>query len=189
MGRERGPAAARSPDSDVTARPNSTVRTAGLATGLALAALLVFAFRVPASEQSLGAGIRVQVSLPGELDAERRHLLATRDLLPVRAAAARGSLELRSITSVPVRVSARLSGGERDLDHLLRIELTAGGKRLAAGSLAELRKPSRPVRLPAGATARLRMRAWLPADVEDFDGRQARATLVLKAELPEAGRR
>ena len=173
----------------MTVNQNKTVRVAGLATGLALAALLVIAFRVPASEQPLGAGIRVQVSLPGELDADGRTLVAARDLLPGPAASAHGSLALRSITSVPVRVSGHLRGGARDLDRLVRIELRAGGRRLAAGPLGGLRRTSRALVLDPHESTRLRFRAWLLDGASGFGGRQARATLVLKAELPKEARR
>ncbi len=53
----------------MTSSSQRTARAAGLVTGLALAALLVFAMRVPASDQPLGAGVRVEVLPPGELDA------------------------------------------------------------------------------------------------------------------------
>ena len=47
------------------------IRTAGIATGLALAALMVLAFRVPASSQSLGAGVRFEAVAPGEVHVPR----------------------------------------------------------------------------------------------------------------------
>ena len=48
------------------------IRTAGIATGLALAALLVLAFWVPASGDSLGAGVRMAAVAPGEVHVPAR---------------------------------------------------------------------------------------------------------------------
>ena len=49
----------------MTSSTQRAARAAGLVTGLALAALLVFAMRVPASDQPLGAGVRVEVAAAG----------------------------------------------------------------------------------------------------------------------------
>ena len=86
---------------------SAPLRTAGIATGLALAALMVLAFRVPASSQSLGAGVRFEAVAAGEV-----HVPHTGAFLKV------GGLK-------PGGRSARAPGDERD---------TRSGGRAPAGA-------------------------------------------------------
>jgi hypothetical protein len=155
------------------------IRAAGLATGLALTALLVLAFRVPASERPLGAGLRVSMSLPGELEASSRTLLSEPGL--VRGdGRARGEIELSSITSLPVRVRTRLRGA-RALDRLVLVELRAGRRLLASGPLGRLRRRVRSLELAPYEARTLRLTARLAPEANGFDGTSARVRLDLHA--------
>jgi len=154
-------------------------RAAGLATGLALAALLVLAFRVPASERPLGAGLRVSMSLPGELEASSRTLLSEPGLV-LGDGRALGELELRSITSLPVRVRTRLRGA-RTLDRLVLVELRAGRRLLASGPLGRLRRRVRSLELAPYEARTLRLSARLAPEASGFEGTRAGVRLDLHA--------
>jgi hypothetical protein len=70
-------------------------------------ALLVFAMRVPASDQPLGAGVRVEVQPPGELDAGADPVPLSAPSL-VAGEERRGAVPLRNITVGDVRVQVRV---------------------------------------------------------------------------------
>ena len=164
------------------------IRAAGLATGLALTALLVLAFRVPASERPLGAGLRVSMSLPGELEASSRTLLSEPGLVRGGDGRARGEIELSSITSLPVRVRTRLRGA-RTLDRLVLVELRAGRRLLASGPLGGLRRRVRSLELAPYEARTLRLTARLTPEASGFEGTRARVRLDLNARsITEAGR-
>jgi hypothetical protein len=165
------------------------MRTAGIATGLALAALLVLAFRVPASGHTLGAGVRVVAAAPGELHVpDGGAFLTARDLTP-GGAAARARLPVGNVTRGPVDVRVRAHGGGRQLDSGLRMELSAGGRRLASGPLAALRHWSRPMRLERAGERTIRARAWIADGATDTAGRRVDLDLQLDADLVENARR
>ena len=158
------------------------MRTAGIATGLALAALLVLAFRVPASGQGLGAGLRVVAAAPGELHVPGGAVLAARGLTP-GGRSVRGSLPVQNVTRGPVEVRLRARGGGHDLDRALRVTLRVGGRHLASGPLARLRRWSRPVRVERGEERTVRAAAWIASGARDTAGRRVALDLELDARL------
>ena len=169
----------------------ATTRTAGIATGLALAVLLVLAFRVPASGQALGAGVRITAASPGELHVPAPAggaFLAARGLMP-GGRSVRATLPVRNVTRGPVDVRLRARGGGHELDRALQVELRAGGRRLASGPLAELRRWSRSLRVERGAERTVRARAWIAAGAVGTTGRRAELDLELDARLAEASKR
>ena len=101
------------------------IRTAGIASGLALAALLVLAFRVPASSEMLGAGVRFTAMAPGEV-----HVPSTDSFLEVGkltpgGRAARATLPVTNVTRGPVDVRMRARMASHDLDRAVRVEVRA----------------------------------------------------------------
>jgi hypothetical protein len=165
------------------------IRIAGIATGLALAALLVFAFRVPASGQSLGAGVRIVAMASGEVHVPRADAFLEVERLTPGGEPARAALPVTNVTRGPVDVRLRARKGGRDLDRSLRLELRAGRRTLASGTLARLRQWTRPLRLDRTEERTIRVRAWIPEGMSDITGRHAAIELELDAELVKAGRR
>jgi hypothetical protein len=148
----------------------------------------VLAFRVPASGQELGAGVRIAAQAPGELHApEAEPFLAASGLMAGERASA--SLPVENVTRGPVNVRFRASHGGRDLDSTLHVELRANGRRLAAGPLAQLRSWSRPVRVERGGGETVHARAWIPAGAKDTAGRSAAIRLEMDADLIRTSRR
>jgi hypothetical protein len=76
-----------------------------------------------------------------------------------------------------------------DLDRAVRVELRAGGRMLASGTLADLRRWTRPARLERAGERSVHLRAWIPAGTEDTVGRRVAVKLQLDAELVKAPRR
>jgi len=153
-----------------------TVSAAGVLTGLAVAALLVIATHVPASSRPLGADVRVTVTPPGELRVERGGvLLAARDLLA--GSAARGGVRIRNIAGGAVRVRFCVGARRHDLDSALELSLRAGRRTLAVGALGELRRASRPLRIPRGGARTIAARAWLDPSASGYEGRSAQVAI------------
>ena len=118
------------------------VRWLGLVAGLALAAVLVAGWRVPAGGGTLGAEATFVAAPPGELTAEPAGLPARARAAPGRRRRD-GTLRVRNISPRRQRVRVRMAPSNRDLDRALYVELTSsGGRRLAAGPLGRLRRPS-----------------------------------------------
>jgi hypothetical protein len=165
------------------------IRTAGIATGLALAALMVLAMWVPASGQSLGAGVRMAAMAPGEV-----HVPNTGAFLKVRGLEpggrpARATLPVTNVTRGPLDVRLRARMANHDLDRAVRVQLRAGGRTLASTTLAGLRHWTSPLRLKKAEERVIRVRAWIPEGTADTTGRRVAVDLELDAELTKVSRR
>jgi hypothetical protein len=165
------------------------IRTAGIATGLALAALMVLAFRVPASSQSLGAGVRFEAVAPGEVHVPRTGAFLKVGGLKPGGRSARATLPVRNVTRGPVDVRLRARVGNHDLDRAVHVQLRAGGRTFSSTTLAGLRQWTKPLRLNKAEERVVRVRAWIPAGTGDTIGRRVAVDLELDAELTKASRR
>jgi hypothetical protein len=165
------------------------IRTAGIATGLALAALLVLAFRVPASSELLGAGVRFTAMAPGEVHVPATDAFLRVGKLTPGGKPAHAALPVTNVTRGPVDVRVRARTTSHELDRALRVELRAGGRMLASTTLAGLRRWTRSVRLDRAEERMVRVRAWIPAGTDDTIGRRVAVKLELDAELVKASRR
>jgi hypothetical protein len=165
------------------------IRTAGIATGLALAALMVLAFRVPASGQSLGAGVRMAAVAPGEVHVPTTGAFLKAGQLEPGGKSARATLRLRNVTRGAVDVRLRARVANHDLDRALHVQLRAGGRTLASTTLAGLREWTKSLRLKKAEERVVRVRAWIPEGTDDTTGRRVAVDLELDAELSEGSRR
>ena len=165
------------------------IRTVGIASGLALAALLVLALRVPASSELLGAGVRFTAVAPGEVHVPRADAFLKVGMLTPGGKPARATLPVRNVTRGPVDVRLRARMSSHDLDRAVRVELRAGGRMLASETLAGLRSWTRPLRLERAGERTVRVRAWIPAGADNTVGRNVAVKLELDAELVKAARR
>ena len=165
------------------------IRTAGIATGLALAALMVLAFRVPASGQSLGAGVRMAAVAPGEVHVPRTDAFLKAAGLEPGGKSVRAVLPVRNVTRGPVDVRLRARMGNHDLDRAVHVQLRAGGRTLASTTLAGLRDWTSSLRLNKAEERVVRVRAWIPGGAENTTGRRVAVDLELDAELTKVSRR
>ena len=165
------------------------IRTAGIATGLALAALLVLALWVPASGQSLGAGVRMAAVAPGEVHVPTTGAFLKAGGLEPGGKPARATLPVRNVTRGPVDVRLRAHVGNHDLDRAVHVQLRAGGETLASTTLAGLRRWTGSLHLNQAEERVVRVRAWIPEGTDDTVGRRVAVDLELDAELTKVSRR
>jgi hypothetical protein len=157
-----------------------TLRAAGLLAGMALAALLLLAVRVPDSSGVLGAGVRLSAVPPGDLRVPSEPFLVARNLVS-GGSSARGRLRVRNISAGPLRVRLRLRPEEPLLDRGLNVRLMVGERTLAVGSLGSLRRWSDPALVGESEALALRAVAWVPAAAEDYQGRSVDVPLEFRA--------
>jgi hypothetical protein len=165
------------------------IRTAGIATGLALAALMVLALRVPASGQSLGAGVRMAAVAPGEVHVPRTDAFLKVGGLEPGGRSARATLPVTNVTRGPVNVRLRARSASHELDRAVHVQLRAGGRLLASTTLGGLHDWTRSLRLDRAQERVVRVRAWIPAGTDNTIGRRVAVKLELDAELARASRR
>lgn len=165
------------------------IRTAGVATGLALAALLVLAFWVPASSHSLGAGVQMEAVAPGEVHVPNTQAFLKAGGLEPGGKSVRATLPVTNVTRGPVDVRLRARAASHDLDRALHVQLRSGGRTLASGPLARLRSWTGSLHLARAEEQVVRVRAWIPAGADDTIGRRVAVNLELDAELTKASRR
>jgi hypothetical protein len=155
--------------------------------GLGLAALLVFALRVPASGGALGATVQMKAVAPGELIIRNFSFFAARGI-SAGGPRSQGRLKVQNITVGPADVRFRLRPRSHELDEALRVELRAGGRTLASGTLGELERWSRPVRIGLQETAAVGFRAWLPRDAQKWQGRSVMIEVEARVRLADSGK-
>src|SRR4051812_36038514 len=147
-------------------RSNLPLRIAGLAAGFMLAASLLYVLRVPPSDGSLGADVRLVALAPGELTVKPVDAFLTARNLKPGGPAAEGRLRVRNITTGPVDVRVEALPSDRKLARLIHLELRSGGRVLADSSLAAVRNGSEPMRIPLGKVGTLEARVWIPGSVK-----------------------
>ncbi len=144
----------------------------GIALGIGLAAVALLSWRVPGGEHTLGADVRFEALQTGTVGVAPLHTFAsTSSLLPGRTVS--GDVSLRNQTGVPLALRLHALPSTRDLDSLLVVQVSGGGRNLYSGTLGRLRSAgSGPLRLGSGQSTRIRVKASLPASVRSgFEGR------------------
>jgi hypothetical protein len=163
-------------------RPQHLARATGALLGIGVAVAIVFAARPSANGAGLTATVRFSIPPSAELartpPAPAPVLIA--DALRPGEGQTAGSFDLHNQTPhmMLINFTARPSGTA--LNGLLQVRLTAAGKTLASGALqGMLRGSASSLRLPSGATRRLKLEAWMPANVGDgYEGRLIHVSLV-----------
>lgn len=156
-------------------------RTIGAAIGLGLVAALIVAAR-PAGGHGgvLPASLRFTAGLDGAVAIEPappRPLLESGAMRP--GSHASGTMSVRNQTGEALAVRLRAKPSSTALDGTAQVRLLSGGRTLADGALQALRQGSAgALRLRPGAAARVRVLAWIPAEVETgYEGRHVAVEL------------
>ena len=156
-------------------------RAIGAAIGLGLVAALIIVAR-PASGHGgvLPASLRFTAALDGAVAAEPAApmpLLASGPMRP--GSHARGAFTLRNQTGETLAVRLRAKPSSTALDGTAQVRLLSRGTVLSEGTLQALRQGSQQaLRLRPGGTARVRVIAWIPAEVETgYEGRDVAVSL------------
>jgi hypothetical protein len=163
--------------------PLLNLKLAGLITGLVLAAGLVFFMRIPQEDGKLGADVRMVATPPAGIDAGSGTFLTGRHLTN-GGEAATGKLRLTNNQSGEAVVSFRALGSDPKLSHLLNVELDLDGKKVAGGTLAQLRRWNGALRIPRGSTRTLEASAWIPGSVrKGYEAKSSDVTLQIRAKV------
>jgi hypothetical protein len=159
----------------------------GFVAGLAVAAVLVLGWRVPAGSGELGLELRVIVHSTGELGVSPAGEVAAAGGL--RPGSAHDRVDARTTvtnqTSRPLLLRVRARPSSRDLDDSLTVTVRAGGRRLFRGPLGKLRSETRSgLRMAARTSVPLAISAHIPARVKTgYEARIEDLTLELRADL------
>jgi len=164
-----------------TSAADRFTRAIGAAIGLGLVAALIVAAR-PAGGHGgvLPAELRFTAALDGAVMVEPA---APRPLLesgPMRPGShAGGALTVTNQTGEALAVRLRAKPSSTALDGTAQVRLVSGGRTLADGTLQALRQgTAEAIRLQPGGTARVRVIASIPAEVETgYEGRRVTVAL------------
>jgi hypothetical protein len=135
-------------------------RVAGFAAGLAAVTVLVAGWQVGRGVGTVGADVRFVATPTGELSIPTGPFVSGIGLQP--GAGADGALPVRNQTGRTLAVSVRALPSIRDLDRVLRVRMTAGGRPIYVGPLGGLRSWSRPFHLASGKATALGVQVDLP---------------------------
>lgn len=166
----------------MTGKSGSLIRWTGFVAGCLIGVSVVLLGKLPEGRAATGVKLSVSSHPSAELGVSPagNPFLEARELVPGGPHAS-GRLELSNYTTHRLAVHARLQPGERDLDSLVQVALTADNKSVFRGRLSELRSRSA-ARFGLGPKERrqLALRAWLPRSVKhDFQGRSAQLQLAI----------
>lgn len=164
-----------------TSATDRFTRAIGAAIGLALVAALIVAAR-PAGGHGgvLPASLRFSAALDGAVAAEPaapQPLLVSGPMRP--GSHARGDFTLSNQTGETLAVRLRAKPSSTALDGTAQVRLESRGVVLSEGTLQALRQgTTEAVRLAPGATAPVKVVAWIPAEVETgYEGRDVTVAL------------
>jgi hypothetical protein len=165
----------------MTIQNRPIIRLTGFLLGGLLAAGLILAGRLPATHAEVGARLTIDTAPTSALgfSPAGRELLTARDLRP-GGKGVRGAVTLTAYAPGTLSVRLRVASGDRNLDDLVRLDVTAGDGRLFRGTLAQLRRwTARDLRLAMREKRTVELRAWIPASVHDgYQSRSAELTLA-----------
>lgn len=164
-------------------------RAIGAAIGLVLVAALIVAVR-PAGGHGgvLPASLRFSAALDGSVaisPAAPKSLLESGPMRP--GSHAQGTMTVANQTGEALAVRLRAQPDSTALDGTAQVRLTSGGRTLSEGTLQALRQgTTEALRLGPGEAARVRVVAWIPAEVETgYEGRRVAVELEpLEEPLP-----
>lgn len=161
--------------------PTGVARGVGVLLGVGVAASLLIASRPSANVARLPAIVSFTIAGSGELEVTprpARPLMIARSLT-AGGAPASATFTVRNQTARTLTVAFGARGGGRELDGLLRIRMDAGHRTLADSTLQGLRHASaRTLRLRSGATRAITLTAWIPAQTNDYEGRNVAIRLT-----------
>jgi hypothetical protein len=156
-------------------------RAIGAAIGLGLVAALIVAAR-PAGGHGgvLPAELRLTAGLDGAVALEPAAPRPLLDSGPMRPGSrAGGTVSVRNQTGTALAVRLRARPDSTALDGTAHVRLVSRGRVLFDETLQALRQGSEAIRLAPGASAPVRVTAWIPAETETgYEGRHVAVEFV-----------
>ena len=164
------------------------VRAGTFLAGLALAAIAVAGWREPTHNAS-GAHLRVKAVGTSELKSSPAHpFLDTRNLEPGPAGSVSGRVGLTNTIAEPLAVRIEAATASPDLDRMVRVRASAGGKTFYDGTLGGLRTWSKgSFAVPSYGYTQLKTRFSLAPGQTDYRNREAEVTIEFKLAPGEGG--
>ena len=135
-------------------------RIAGFVAGVAAVAILVAGWQVGRGTGTVGADVTFVATPTGELGLPAGPFVKGIGLEP--GADAHGTVPVHNQTGSTLAISVKVLPSIGDLDRVLRVRMTAGGREVYDGPLGGLRDWSRPFRLASGGAVPLGVRIALP---------------------------
>jgi hypothetical protein len=161
------------------------IRPLALVAGLCAVTLAVSHWSLRSTVGTLGAEVRFSAAPTGELSVSRVDpFLVGRDLHPGMRKPTEGSVSVTNLTAAERSLRLRALPSAADLDYLLEVSVSAGGKRLYHGRLRRLRRWTRAsAALGSGKSVKLEVRALLPGTARHgYTGRIEDVQLELRSE-------
>lgn len=164
-------------------------RVVAVAIGFSLVALAIVMAR-PAGGHGgvLPASLRISAGQDGAVaitPAAPKSLLVSGPMRP--GSQASGRMQLRNETGKKLAIGLRAEPSSTALDGIARVKITAAGRTLADTTLQALRQGTAGrLRLAPGAAASVRVRAWIPAEIET--GYEGASVDVLLSPVEAGGR-
>ncbi len=158
------------------------VRAGAFLAGLAVAAMAVAGWRVPAHSNP-GAKLQLVAVGTSELQSTPPHPFTISNALkPGASRGGVGRIALRNTMEQPLAVRIHTLPSITDLDKMLRVEATAKGKQIFRGRLEDLHSWSkRQFVVPSHQETQLQARLWLPESVKrGYQNREATVTIEFK---------
>jgi hypothetical protein len=140
-------------------------RIAGFAIGVAAVAALAVTWQVDRGTGTVGADVTFVAAPTGELDIPSGPFVRGIGLEPGDDAG--GAVPVRNQTGSTLAIAVRVLPSIADLDPVLQVRMTAGGRPVYEGSLGGLRDWSPPFRLASGRGVPLAVTVSLPAGPDD----------------------
>jgi hypothetical protein len=154
------------------ARTIGRVRATAFVLGIVGALVTVLGWSVPRGDGALNADVVVTAMPTGELDVTPLDpFISASSLAP--GADATGSVAVYNETGATLAIRIGAEPSTRDLDDLLWVEVTSGGRSIYRGTLGGLREGSTSAfTLRSARSTTLDVRTWLPAGTSSgYEGR------------------
>jgi hypothetical protein len=155
---------------------------AGLPIGLALAALAVTGWVMPAGDPPGGMRLTLTAAPTGEIDVApvRRPILRTGPLRP--GDSARATAVLTNLTGETRRVQIRIAGAPRELGRTVTVAADVGAHEARSQPLGSAGAWGDGVEIAPGARVRMGLRFSLPARAKGYEDRSADLRMELRSE-------
>ena len=171
-------------------RGDTALRVLGLILGLAAAASLVAASRIPAGTGTLGADVLFSTAPTGELAVSPTGpFLSATNLIPDAGNDPSGSVRLTNQTGIGLIVQVHGVPSSGDLDQALLVRVATPQASLFDGTLGQFRSWSTgTLTLAPGETVELEVTAGLDGDAgQDWSGRVANVDVEFRSRPQEEG--
>jgi hypothetical protein len=159
----------------------TTVRIAGVLTGLAAFAALVIGTRLPPGPEVLGVDVTIAIAPTGELGVQPAGPMFIESGLRPGQQPRQHATQVMNRTGQPLLVTVKARPNGDDLDGALRLDLQRDRQPLWSGAERDLRSSRVQFRLEPGHDMQLGVAATVPAEAEHWSGRVVNVDLVLSS--------